>query len=183
MAFDLSNYEPVAARLSRWLEIETDQPKRVLTSLVHYNDERCVFKAELWVGHVLVATGWAEETRGEGHVNRTSHFENCETSAVGRALANAGLAGSDHTKRPSREEMLKVQRAEPVEDPFPTVVDLNASGTATEKQRNFIRLLLNRKGWDMETQKNYVAEMFGEPISLSKLSPSQASQLIKALQA
>lgn len=182
MAFDLANYEPVAARLSRWLDAPTDAPKRVLTYLEHYNEQRCVFKAELWVGDLLIATGWAEETRGEGHVNRTSHFENCETSAVGRALANAGLAGADHTKRASREEMLKVERAQAV-DPFPAVVDLNASGTATDKQRNFIKLLLNRKGWDIEQQRAYIAEMFGQEISISKLSPSQASALIKALQA
>ena len=40
-------------------------------------------------------------------------MENCETSAVGRALANAGMAGSDVNKRPSREEMSKVQNTKP----------------------------------------------------------------------
>jgi len=84
MAFDLANYEPVAARLARWLDTPTDAQKRVLTFLVHYSDERCVFRAELYLGEVLIATGWAEETRGDGHVNRTSHLENCESSAVGR---------------------------------------------------------------------------------------------------
>jgi hypothetical protein len=40
-------------------------------------------------------------------INKTSSMEVCETSAIGRALANAGMAGSDMTKRPSREEMTK----------------------------------------------------------------------------
>jgi hypothetical protein len=70
----------------------------------------CVIRAELWLEDVCIATGYAEEVRGAGNVNRTSHVENCETSAVGRALANAGMAGSDVSKRPSREEMSKVQR-------------------------------------------------------------------------
>jgi hypothetical protein len=70
----------------------------------------CVIRAELWLDDALIATGYAEEVRGAGNVNRTSHVENCETSAVGRALANAGMAGSDVSKRPSREEMAKVQR-------------------------------------------------------------------------
>lgn len=183
MAFDLANYEPVAARLARWLDTPTDAQKRVLTFLVHYSDERCVFRAELYLGDVLIATGWAEETRGDGHVNRTSHLENCESSAVGRALANAGLAGSDHTKRPSREEMQKVQRLTPVDDPFPTVVDINSSGTATDKQRNFIRLLFNRKGLTLEQQKVMLGELCGEGASVATLSPAQASALIKALQA
>jgi hypothetical protein len=70
----------------------------------------CVIRAELWLEDVCIATGYAEEVRGAGNVNRTSHVENCETSAVGRALANAGMAGTDVNKRPSREEMAKVQR-------------------------------------------------------------------------
>jgi hypothetical protein len=70
-------------------------------------------KAELWIDDVPVATGHAEEVRGAGNVNRTSHVENCETSALGRALANAGMAGTDVNKRPSREEMSKVQNTAP----------------------------------------------------------------------
>lgn len=108
MGFNLDDYEPVAARLDRWLK---DHPTgRVITDLVHYLSDVAVFKAELWLDGEIVATGWAEEIRGQGNVNRTSHVENCETGAVGRALANAGYAGSDVSKRPSREEMGKVQR-------------------------------------------------------------------------
>jgi hypothetical protein len=73
----------------------------------------CVIRAELWLEDVCIATGYAEEVRGAGNVNRTSHVENCETSAVGRALANAGMAGTDVNKRPSREEMSKVQNTPP----------------------------------------------------------------------
>ena len=107
----LEDYEPVSARLDRWLKAHPEG--RVITDLVHYLQDHCVFRAELWIGDIIIATGWAEEVRGQGNVNRTSHLENCETSAVGRALANAGMAGSDFTKRPSREEMAKVQRMSP----------------------------------------------------------------------
>jgi len=107
----LENYEPVAIRLDRWLKATYDAGKqpRVVTDLVHYGQEIAVFRAELYVDDTLIATGWAEEVRGQGNVNRTSHVENCESSAVGRALANAGLAGSNPANRPSREEMSKVQ--------------------------------------------------------------------------
>jgi hypothetical protein len=119
MGFNLDDYEPVAARLARWLEWAkiNDLVPSVITDLVHYSENRAVFKAELILtsntngATWTVATGWAEETRGDGHVNKTSHLENAESSAVGRALANAGLAGSDPNKRPSREEMQKVIRA------------------------------------------------------------------------
>lgn len=119
MGFNLEDYEPVAARLARWLDAARagGYLPTVNTELVHYTDQRAVFRAELILTHMetgsrwTVATGWAEETRGDGHVNKTSHLENAESSAVGRALANAGLAGSDPNKRPSREEMQKVIRA------------------------------------------------------------------------
>ena len=121
MGFNLDDYEPVAARLDRWLRAKLDgvdasanDYPRVLTFMVSEpGADICVMRAELWQGEQLIATGYAEEVRGAGNVNRTSHVENCETSAVGRALANAGVAGSDVNKRPSREEMSKVQNTAP----------------------------------------------------------------------
>lgn len=107
----LENYETVAERLARWLDLEHNGQPRVLTDMISQPGvDVCVFRAELWIDQTLIATGWAEEIRGQGNVNRTSHVENCETSAIGRALANAGIAGSDPSRRASREEMQKVQR-------------------------------------------------------------------------
>ena len=112
MGFNLDDYEPVAVRHSRWLEQHPNG--RTITHMVSTpGADICVIRAELWLEDVCIATGYAEEVRGAGNVNRTSHVENCETSAVGRALANAGMAGSDMTKRPSREEMGKVQNSAP----------------------------------------------------------------------
>jgi hypothetical protein len=100
-----------------------------------------VFKASLYVDGLLIATGYAEEHVTERGVNSTSHVENCETSAVGRALANAGFAGSDPSKRPSREEMTKVQRA----GGQPAQYGNKPAGVATEKQRIFIADLLAKR--------------------------------------
>lgn len=112
MGFNLDDYEPVAARHARWLEKHPHA--RTITHMVSQpGADICVIRAELWLEDVCIATGYAEEVRGAGNVNRTSHVENCETSAVGRALANAGMAGSDVSKRPSREEMSKVQNTKP----------------------------------------------------------------------
>jgi hypothetical protein len=138
VAFDLSDYEPVASRLDRFLKAHPDA--RVITDLVHYLSDIAVFKAELWLDGEIIATGWAEEIRGQGNVNKTSHLENCETGAVGRALANAGLSGSDFTKRPSREEMGKVVRMQgdtQITEP---------SNLASDKQLNMIRAVCKSMG-------------------------------------
>jgi hypothetical protein len=109
MAFDLEAYEPVALRLDRWLKLH---PNGIVKTqlLSQPGADICVFCAELWVDGQCVSTGHAEEVRNSNMINKTSSMEVCETSAIGRALANAGMAGSDMTKRPSREEMSKVER-------------------------------------------------------------------------
>lgn len=140
MAFNLDDYEPVASRLDRFLKAHPDA--RVITDLVHYLADVAVFKCELWLDGDIIATGWAEEIRGQGNVNKTSHLENCETGAVGRALANAGLSGSDFTKRPSREEMGKVQRM--TESGNGTITE--SSNLASEKQQNMIRAVCKSMG-------------------------------------
>ena len=40
---------------------------------------------------IILGTGFAQEVKGRGMVNGTSYIENCETSAVGRALGMIGL--------------------------------------------------------------------------------------------
>jgi hypothetical protein len=140
VAFNLDDYEPVASRLDRFLKAHPDA--RVITDLVHYLSDIAVFKAELWLDGEIIATGWAEEIRGQGNVNKTSHLENCETGAVGRALANAGLSGSDFTKRPSREEMGKVVRM--TESGNGTITE--PSNLASDKQLNMIRAVCKSMG-------------------------------------
>jgi len=176
MAFNLDDYEPVAARLGRFLEAHNDG--RVITDLVHYSAERCVFRCDLYVGDVLIATGWAEETRGDGHINKSSHLENCETGAVGRALANAGYAGSDPSKRASREEMAKVQRAQPGSAAKP--MD-SGRGFATPKQIGFIKALARGKELDdNDTLELLHATLGVKDVVLETLTAAQASQVIEA---
>jgi hypothetical protein len=193
VAFRLDDYEPVATRLARWLETPTDGQKRVITHLVHYTDNRCVFRAELFIDQTLIATGWEEETRGEGMVNRTSHLANCETSAVGRALANAGLAGSDPAKRPSREEMSKASRV-PYEEPFPDAPPHPGrshsdppANAATEAQLKKIRAMYAAKGiTDSAAMVADAGLRIGRRLpgsSVSSLFKSEASKLIDSLMA
>jgi hypothetical protein len=114
--FNLADYEPVEKRLGYKTDAKSfweDYPSgRIETDLVICEKERYVFKAYLFKDikdDIAFATGHAEETVSSRGVNQTSALENCETSAIGRALANAGYAPKG--KRPSREEMTKVVKA------------------------------------------------------------------------
>lgn len=121
-AFNLDNYETVEDRLARfWQE---HSKGRILTSIHYYDENRIVVRAEIYFDrddNRPVATGYAEEVRGASPVNRTSHAENAETSAIGRGLANCGYAAKG--SRPSREEMEKVARG-PVAPPPVLTADL-----------------------------------------------------------
>jgi hypothetical protein len=105
--FNLADYEPVEVRLEKFIK---DYPDfRISTELEVVEATRYIVKAYLFKtsqDSIAWATGYAEETVSTRGVNQTSALENCETSAIGRALANAGYAPKG--KRPSREEMSKV---------------------------------------------------------------------------
>ena len=107
MAFNIADYETVESRLEKfWKEFPDG---RISTELEVCEAHRYVVKAYLYrtyLDEVAYSTGFAEEKDSDRGVNATSALENCETSAIGRALANAGFATKG--KRPSREEMIKV---------------------------------------------------------------------------
>jgi hypothetical protein len=114
--FNLNDYETVESRIARFYKDYPDG--RIITKNVTSIADRTV---STWVVKATVyltdadqerklpkATGFAFEIDGAGMANKTSALENAETSAIGRALANAGYSGN---KRTSREEMAKVERA------------------------------------------------------------------------
>lgn len=113
--FNLENYETVEDRLKFFWK---DNPNgRIFTEVVHETDDgSCVtirafvYKDESDINPV--STGIAQETKGQGgFANTDAWVENCETSAIGRALANWKYQGSNKA-RPSREEMSKVGNQE-----------------------------------------------------------------------
>lgn len=105
--FNLEDYETVEERLIKYWK---DNPNgRIFTKVLEFSASRFIVEAAIYRSMEDIhpwSTGLAEETvQGRG-VNATSALENCETSAIGRALANAGYATKG--KRASREEMGKV---------------------------------------------------------------------------
>lgn len=105
--FNLEDYETVEERLIKFWKDHPDG--QIHTRLLENTANRFIVEASIYRTEADPrpwTTGLAEETvQGRG-VNATSALENCETSAIGRSLANAGYATKG--KRASREEMVKV---------------------------------------------------------------------------
>ena len=108
MGFDLSSYATVEERLALFWAAHPDG--RIATEIVRMDDHTILFRADVYRHRDdphPVAIGHAYEEKSDRGVNATSHVENAETSAIGRAMANWIYAAG---KRPSREEMGKVER-------------------------------------------------------------------------
>jgi hypothetical protein len=113
--FDLNDYVTVDERIDRFW---SEHPEgRILTDVawVAADGSSVAVLASVYADRAddkPAATGLAQEERGGGRgpVNSSSWWENCETSAIGRALANLGMSLAKH--RPSREEMQKAERYE-----------------------------------------------------------------------
>ena len=108
--FNLEDYDTVESRIKKFWEQFPNG--RILTDVLHDSDERKVVKAYIYADREdqrAITSGMAEEIVGSSMVTKTSALEVCETSAIGRALANFIFSGN---KRPSREEMEKAERYE-----------------------------------------------------------------------
>ena len=112
MGFNIENYELVEDRLKKFW---ADYPNgRVNTDVVGKSEDgtMVIVKAELFTdidSKIPVSSGLAQETKGVGgFANNEAWLENCESSAIGRALANWKYQGSKKP-RPTQEEMKKVQ--------------------------------------------------------------------------
>ena len=158
--FDLSQYEPVADRIARWFKANPDGAIR--TALVTTNEDR---ERKQWIVQAFVykhrdddyavATGLAFEIDGTPGANSTSALENAETSAIGRALANANMNG-DKTKRMSREEAAKANGSN-VTAITPQKVTIDPQTATNLDELNKLWAEAVATGWSKELQAAFTA--------------------------
>jgi hypothetical protein len=163
--FNLSEYQTCAERLELFWKDNPDG--RIETKLIEAGQSRFIVQAFIYrteVDQQPWATGLAEETVAGRGVNATSALENCETSALARALANAGYSPKgDPSKRASREEMSKV-------------------AAQTEVKANIDKV----KAKMADTSQHYVpVEKASDPWEISNAAPvitmEQAVETVKAV--
>jgi len=202
MAYNLENYEDVDSRIHKFWEAHPFG--RIDTDLVHIGqtDEgrlvQVICRARVYrdSGDLEpMASGFAEETLGSSPVNRTSFIENCETSAIGRALANAGY--STKGARPSRQEMSKAERSRDMDQGWPPPDEPDrrepaphqkkwayiSTAPANPKQLKFLHVLLGKAidGTDADKAAYVHATLEREIESTKDLTAGECSALIDIL--
>ncbi len=145
LLLDEKTYTKVSTR-RKVLRTEFGLDVKIITILRFFEPNYCVFEAQisfldrdtgLWD---LVATGHATENRSTSEINRVSFLENCETSAVGRALDNLGINGGD---LPSDAELAKQSKRGDA---------LNSVVVKTKKETKQVKSLVSE-----DTLKNIMA--------------------------
>ena len=91
------DYRTVALRVNEFRSEEKYDGWCINTDIIEKTDVDITMKSVVTDQNGIIrGTGIANEVKGRGKVNSTSHIENCETSAIGRALACIGLAGEEY---------------------------------------------------------------------------------------
>jgi hypothetical protein len=170
-----ADYEPVADRVEKFYDRYPDG--RINTAIVEHDAERgfILMRAEVYRlpdDALPAATGHAFELKAEGYVNKTSYIENCETGAVGRALAMLNFK----TKRgiASREEMEKSERSQ-------TRQATGDRPASDEQKQGILNLLEQKRPGDRRAQQKLLVEASGKE-SRDDLTDLDARNLIKKLQ-
>lgn len=105
-------YATVATRVECFRRYFPPPEWAIETDAFGLDNEWVRVKASILHNGVVVATGMGEENRSQGPINRTSALENCETSAVGRALSAFGLHGGEYASANEVQEAIAKQEAD-----------------------------------------------------------------------
>ena len=140
--------------------------------LSELNSEMVVMKATITpdVGNpIRIFTGFSQATWGDGYINKTAAMENCETSAVGRALGMMGIGVIDSIA--SADEYNKAQ-TQPIYTPKKTnndprsIVEAGIGKISDNEKAKFLAKVEKMKINCPPADWNRLIEDFGEPESI-----------------
>ena len=122
--WDASGYATVAERMQAFRAAHPEA--EVVTELHTWENGRVTFRAAIYRNANAArpaATGWASEREGDGEINTNACLENAETSAVGRALANLGYAGTRQREGDDPRSHRRIAEPRPARGPDPALQD------------------------------------------------------------
>ena len=127
-------YVEVNERIKFFRQEEEYKNWTISTEFTALDSEMCVCKCIIAdPNQRVIATGHAHEEKSSSHINKTSYVENCETSAVGRALAMMGI-GIDTSIASANEVSDAIAKQEaPVENIMDKAVGYIKSSTDKTK--------------------------------------------------
>ena len=214
--FQLDNYETVKARKDRFY---TDHPEGVILAFPRQiTDEQASFTVAVWKdrddyegGRTLLAScpaglafdqmilvmgpdamGTAYEAKWMAGASKTSWTENCEESAIGRALDNLGYHGNGKCSREEIEKATRAQAqldAQAEEDDRDTAAAVNVDLKAFPHLLGKIREMKGKKGvrelrqilvhaamlsWDEPTLEAWIKDQLG-----ADLNGAPAEEIVK----
>ncbi len=103
-------YLTVAYRINELRE-KNKHDLGITTELIEADNSIVIMKATISdKSGFIIGTGYAEEKRGSSMINKTSALENCETSAIGRALAACGYGGTEYASANEVENAIHQQK-------------------------------------------------------------------------
>ena len=147
-------------------------PMGTIQSEMIFNENGvCVFRAEVIADGVVLGVGHAYEKETSSFINRTSYIENCQTSAVGRALGMAGF-GID-TAISSADE---TANAIAIQETMEKDAKKNADAKITAQQLGKIKAELLRTG----VTEDAILKRY-KVTKLEELSSDQAQNCIGSL--
>ena len=123
------------------------------TDILKLEGTICVIKATIKIGDKILGTGIAYENEGSTFINKTSYIENCETSAVGRALGMLGL-GIDTSVASAEEVQNAINNQDPTEEEAKeyTITFGKYKGKLLKdlinEDMNYVKWMLNNKSND-----------------------------------
>ena len=136
-------YKTVAKRVQEFRETETYKGWSIMTEIVKIDDDQCVMKASVISPESkIIATGHGCEFKASSQINKTSYVENCETSAIGRALACLGLGGTEFASANEVANAIHQQTTQrATATPKPSIIKATdgAGDELSEEDKQFIR--------------------------------------------
>ena len=160
-SYNIDDYVTVNTRIEKFYEKFPDGS--IQTELISLQDGMCIYKAYAYRDRedTKPCTGHAYEKEGSSYINKTSYIENCETSAVGRALAMMGFEIKKSIA--SREEVenakLQQEMAEPITKLRADVLykTMIGKGLTDEKIKETLQ-----KNYGVETVYELTAGQYGQ---------------------